>query len=80
MATTIADGARPQVNDRTALFSTTDYHRSNAVVPRMYHVAPDGRFLMLRQLPADSADAEARPPQINVVLNWFEDLTERVPN
>jgi Tol biopolymer transport system component/tRNA A-37 threonylcarbamoyl transferase component Bud32 len=41
-----------------------------------YDVSPDGqRFLMLK--PSESADAA--PTQINVVLNWFEELKRRVP-
>ena len=41
-----------------------------------YDVSPDGqRFLMLK--PSESA--EAAPTQINVVLNWFEELKRRVP-
>jgi hypothetical protein len=39
-------------------------------------VSPDGqRFLMLK--PAEQA--QAAPTQINVVLNWFEELKRRVP-
>jgi hypothetical protein len=41
-----------------------------------YDVSPDGqRFLMLK--PTESA--EAAPTQINVVLNWFEELKQKVP-
>jgi eukaryotic-like serine/threonine-protein kinase len=41
-----------------------------------YDVSPDGqRFLMLK--PSDAA--EAAPTQINVVLNWFEELKQKVP-
>jgi Tol biopolymer transport system component len=41
-----------------------------------YDVSPDGqRFLMLK--PVESA--EAAPTQINVVLNWFEELKQKVP-
>jgi len=41
-----------------------------------YDVAPDGqRFLMVK--PSESA--EGAPTQINVVLNWFEELKRRVP-
>ena len=41
-----------------------------------YSIAPDGqRFLMLK--PVQSA--EAAPTQINVVLNWFEELKQKVP-
>jgi serine/threonine-protein kinase len=41
-----------------------------------YSVSPDGqRFLMLK--PAEAS--ELAPTQINVVLNWFEELKRRVP-
>ena len=39
-----------------------------------YSASPDGpRFLMLK--PAE----EQAPTQINVVLNWFEELKKKVP-
>jgi serine/threonine-protein kinase len=41
-----------------------------------YDVSPDGqRFLMLKP----SEQEQAAPTQINVVLNWFEELKRRVP-
>jgi hypothetical protein len=41
-----------------------------------YDVSPDGqRFLMLK--PVESQ--VSAPTQINVVLNWFEELKRRVP-
>jgi hypothetical protein len=41
-----------------------------------YDVSPDGqRFLMLK--PIESA--ETAPTEINVVLNWFEELKQKVP-
>ena len=41
-----------------------------------YDVSPDGQqFLMLKP----SEPAEAAPAQINVVLNWFEELKQKVP-
>jgi Tol biopolymer transport system component len=41
-----------------------------------YDVSPDGqRFLMLK--PSESA--QAAPTQINVVLNWFEELKQKAP-
>ena len=44
---------------------------------RAFDIAPDGqRFLMIKTGSATSGDAR---PQISVVLNWFEELTERVP-
>jgi Tol biopolymer transport system component len=40
-----------------------------------YDVSPDGqRFLMLKP-----AEREQAPTQINVVLNWFEELKQKVP-
>jgi len=41
-----------------------------------YDVSPDGRrFLMLKP----TAQEQAAPTQINVVLNWFEELKQKVP-
>ena len=41
-----------------------------------YDVSPDGqRFLMIK----GSESAQATPSQINVVLNWFEELKRKVP-
>ena len=46
---------------------------------RNYDVSSDGeRFILLSSGAADPADAQA-PPAINIVLNWFEELKERVP-
>ena len=46
---------------------------------RDYDITPDGeRFLMV--FPAGQTEAsEPVRPQINIVLNWFEELKERVP-
>jgi hypothetical protein len=41
-----------------------------------YDVSPDGqRFLMLKP----SEETQAGSTQINVVLNWFEELKHKVP-
>jgi Tol biopolymer transport system component/tRNA A-37 threonylcarbamoyl transferase component Bud32 len=51
------------------------YVRTAATIPT-YDVSPDGqRFLMLK--PSESAGGA--PTQINVVLNWFEELKQKVP-
>ncbi len=40
-----------------------------------YDVTPDGqRFVMIQ-----AVEPEQAPTQINVVLNWFEELKQRVP-
>ena len=43
-----------------------------AFVP--YDVAPDGRFLMVKP-----SEEEQGSPHLNVVLNWADELTRRVP-
>jgi len=56
------------------LFEAGQYLPTPAVSPN-YDVSPDGqRFLMLK-----APEQEAAPTQINVVLNWFEELKRRVP-
>ena len=41
-----------------------------------YDVSPDGqRFLMLKPVESQTS----APTQINVVLNWFEELKRKVP-
>ena len=43
---------------------------------RTYDIAPDGqRFLMIQQ----PESTEAGPTSITIVLNWFEELKQRVP-
>ena len=49
--------------------------RRGSVLRADYDVTPDGqRFVMLQQGGPDSGAT-----QINVVLNWFEELKQRVP-
>ena len=44
-----------------------------------WDIHPDGkRFLMMKEDPADS-NADKSRPRIDIVLNWFEELKERVP-
>ena len=39
-------------------------------------IAPDGqRFIMIKE-----SEEQARPTQINVVLNWFDELHRLVPS
>ncbi|HMJ58981.1 MAG TPA: hypothetical protein VK467_07580, partial [Gemmatimonadales bacterium] len=46
--------------------------------PRNHDVGPDGRMLGIVTAGRDPS-TPATPPQINVVLNWFEELKQRVP-
>ncbi len=47
---------------------------------RDYDITPDGeRFLMVFPTDPAGAGTETSAEQINIVLNWFEELKERVP-
>jgi serine/threonine-protein kinase len=46
--------------------------------PRNYDVTPDGRFLGVVAA-GQTQPAGSTAPQIQVVLNWFEELKQRVP-
>lgn len=58
-----------------ALLFTGKYATRPGVSETNYEISPDGqRFLMIK--PTDQPDTA---PQINVVLNWFTELQQRVP-
>ena len=44
-----------------------------------FDVAEDGRFLMLMRGDGTETTGAPATPRINFVLNWFEELKERVP-
>ncbi len=53
-------------------FNVVPYHRD-------YDITPDGERLVM-VFPADRTEGgEPSRPQINIVLNWFEELKQRVP-
>jgi eukaryotic-like serine/threonine-protein kinase len=49
-------------------------YQPTPVVEANYDVAPDGRFLMIKP-----GGEEQAPTQVNVVLNWFEELKRLAP-
>ena len=46
---------------------------------RNYDVMPDGRILGVVPETAATPSAGSTPQQFQVVLNWFEELKQRVP-
>jgi serine/threonine-protein kinase len=42
---------------------------------RTFDVAPDGRFLMIKE----GGEDQTRPPSIVIVTNWFEELKAKLP-
>jgi len=74
-----------RVTGRTPLFTVPEGYvgrgGTNSFITGLYDVAPDGRFLMMRPA-GDASPAEGESgeqPRIVLVLNWFEELTRRVP-
>ena len=61
-----------------SLFQTAPFIGGGPDSDRPWDVADDGRFLIMRG-PPGSADAGAESTEINVVQNWFEELTRLVP-
>ncbi len=52
------------------------YFLLTGVVGTLWDISPDGkRFLMIKQSPGESGSN----PKINVVLNWIDELKQRVP-
>ena len=61
-----------------ALLFEAAHLRSTSGVARAFDISPDGqRFLMITQ--GSVGDSTSTEPQINVVLNWHQELLERVP-
>jgi len=72
-----ADGGTPSIGRPVELFRGP-YLAPGLGGGRLYHVAPDGRLLMLKE--AGAADGgEALPPQVVLVENFFEELRGRLP-
>lgn len=47
--------------------------------PRVYDILPDGKRFIAVVPAGETPSGAAAAPQINVVLNWFEDVKQRVP-
>lgn len=45
----------------------------------LYDITPDGRQFVLMLLKSQDEPGKARAEQIDVTLNWFEELKQRVP-
>jgi hypothetical protein len=67
---------RPQ--ELFALSGTFQVGADNNIAP-LYDVTPDGTGFVFVQPAIQTRSEEQSVPQINVVLNWFEELKERVP-
>ncbi len=56
-----------------------EYRLTSPLGPRAYDIDPSGeRFLVVKPMEALVSDSRSLP-SLTFVLNWFEELTERVP-
>jgi serine/threonine-protein kinase len=73
-----ATGATFSQGNATKLFNVRYF---TAIGNRSWDVTPDGqRFLMINDTVAPDRQANATPASMIVVLNWFEELKQRVPS
>jgi hypothetical protein len=76
MAVAVTTGSSFSAAKPTVLFEGEYEATVFPQIATAYDVTPDGqRFLMVKQI----AQPESAPAQINVVLNWFEELRRLVP-
>ena len=61
-----------------AVLAARQTFRTSPVTPRNHDIARDGKFIVVADA-APNGSAVPTAPQIRVVLNWFEELKERVP-
>jgi hypothetical protein len=75
----LGTGASFESGKANALF-TLDRVFINGSGPGNYaDLSPDGKQFVTLLLPRPSPDSEPQRHQVNVVLNWFAELTQRVP-
>ena len=76
MAVTFDSSDPVQIGPPTAVFEGSYFAQPDGV--RQHHIAPDGRFLMLRDARQDASDGQI-PTQVVLIQNWFSELKRLVP-
>jgi serine/threonine-protein kinase len=78
MAVSVETGPTFSLGTPKTLFRLT-YVAGSASVGTPWDISPDGRrFLMIKQSQSNASE-NVGPRKINIVLNWFEELKQRVP-
>ena len=71
MVVSVAIGDEPTLSDPVLLFDQQYAYGSGLTIPN-YDISADGqRFVMVKE--------ESNASRLNIVQNWFQELTERVP-
>jgi hypothetical protein len=80
MSVTVQTGPGIQLGKPRPLFEGPYLAFSTNVTGRTYDVSPDGRrLLMINNQIQETGDASFAQAQIHIVLNWFEELNQKVP-
>ena len=83
MAVQVMTGLNFGLSTPTELFRgayTTFSTTLDQFEPNPWDISSDGkRFLMIKKASRDQSAADAPRPRINIVLNWTEELKQRVP-
>jgi Tol biopolymer transport system component len=61
------------------LFSRSPYLGGGATPGTPWDIHPDGKRFLMMKLPGTGPSTAAGPRKINIVLNWTEELKQRVP-
>ena len=79
MAVQVEADASLSLGAPSVLFRGPYYEGDSESIARTFDLSPDGeRFLMIKGVD-ESGTEDASPRRINVVVNWFQELEERVP-
>src|SRR5512137_2449440 len=61
------------------LFSRTPYLGGGSTAGTAWDIHPDGKRFLMMKLPNATPTAPAGSRKFTIVLNWFEELKQRVP-
>jgi protease II len=79
MAVIIENEATFKAEKPATLFRTTNIGFNFMIEGRTWDIHPDGKRFIMIQSAESGESSTAIPRQINIVLNWFEELKQKVP-
>jgi serine/threonine protein kinase len=79
MAVAVETGSVFSVGTPKKLFLFSPYLAGGGTPGTPWDIHPDGKRFLMMKLPGAAPSATAVPRKINIVLNWFEELKQRVP-
>jgi hypothetical protein len=80
MADAVQTGAPFSLGGPKLLFKSIYYGMGGNHIGHPWGISSDGkRFAMIKPPTAGASAQREAQPKINIVVNWFEELRERVP-